>query len=128
MSVMNATPKIFDAVNSQRQVGELKPDPRNARTHSPKQIQKLAASIKEFGFIVPVLVDAQGTILAGHARVEAAKQLGMDRVPTIRVEHLNEVQKRAYVLADNRLAELAGWDKEILAIELQDLTEIDLGF
>jgi ParB/RepB/Spo0J family partition protein len=98
---MNAAPKIFDAVIFQRHVDDLKPDPRNARTHSPKQIQKLAASIKEFGFIVPVLVDAQGTILAGHARVEAAKQLGMDRVPTICVDHLTEVQKRAYVLADN---------------------------
>ena len=88
MSVMNAAPKIFDAVISQRQVEDLKPDPRNARTHSSKQIQKLAASIKEFGFIVPVLVDGQGTILAGHARVEAAKQLGMDRVPYANCRYL----------------------------------------
>jgi 16S rRNA G966 N2-methylase RsmD len=111
-----------------RLIADLKPQRRNARTHTPKQIHQIAASIKEFGFTAPVLVDPNGTILAGHARVEAAQQLGMERVPTILIDHLSEPQKRAYVLADNRLAELAGWDTELLALELQHLTEIDLDF
>lgn len=106
----------------------LKPYGRNARTHSPKQISEIAASIKAFGFNNPVLVDKDDGIVAGHGRVEAAKQLGLATVPTIRLEHLSEAQKRAYILADNKLAEKAGWDREILAIELQHLMEIDLDF
>lgn len=98
---------------------------RNARTHSKKQIEQIAASIREFGFTNPVLTDGERRIIAGHGRVAAAKLLGMERVPTIRLEHLSEAQKRAYIVADNRLAELAGWDESILAIELKYLTEID---
>jgi ParB-like nuclease domain len=98
---------------------------RNPRTHSKKQIEQIAASIREFGFTNPVLIDDQQRIIAGHGRVTAAKLLGMDRVPTIRLEHLSEAQKRAYIIADNRLAELAGWDESILAIELKYLSEID---
>lgn len=105
-----------------------KPYTRNARTHSPKQISEIAASIKAFGFNNPVLIDKNGGIVAGHGRVEAAKQLGLLTVPTIRLEHLSDAQKRAYILADNKLAEKAGWDREILAIELQNLMEINLDF
>src|SRR5262249_41832317 len=103
----------------------LLPYERNPRTHSKKQIEQIAASIREFGFTNPVLSDGERRIIAGHGRVAAAKLLGMDRVPTIRLEHLSEAQKRAYIIADNRLAELAGWDEALLAIELKDLIEID---
>lgn len=111
-----------------RPPGELKPYGRNARTHSPKQITEIAASIKAFGFNNPVLIDKADGIVAGHGRVEAAKLLGLPTVPAIRLEHLTEAQKRAYILADNKLAEKAGWDREILAIELQNLTELELDF
>ncbi len=107
---------------------ELKPYARNARTHSPKQIAQIAASIGTFGFNNPVLIDKNNVIIAGHGRVEAAKLLGLETVPVIRLEHLSEAEKRAYILADNRLAEKAGWDEEILAIELQNLIELDLDF
>jgi len=106
----------------------LRPYARNARTHSPKQIAQIAASIREFGFNNPVLVDRDGEIIAGHGRVAAAKKLGLATVPCVRLEHLNEAQKRAYILADNRLAEKSGWDRETLAIELQFLTELELDF
>lgn len=109
-------------------VGSLKPYDRNARTHSPKQIAEIAASIMAFGFNNPVLVDKDGGIIAGHGRVEAAKQLGLETVPCVRLEHLSGAQKRAYILADNKLAEKAGWDPEILKTELQHLTSLDLDF
>jgi ParB/Sulfiredoxin domain len=108
-----------------RPVSDLKPNPRNARTHSKHQIRQIAESIRAFGFTNPVLVDGRDQILAGHGRVEAAKLLGMDRIPTIRIESLTDEQIRAFVIADNRLAEKAGWDTEILAIELQALLELD---
>lgn len=104
----------------------LKPYARNARTHSKRQIELIANSIKRFGFTNPVLVDDDLIIIAGHGRVEAAKLIGMEEVPIVKLSHLSEAEKRAYVLADNRLAEKAGWDREILAIELQGL--IDLNF
>jgi DNA modification methylase len=100
----------------------------NARTHSPHQVRQIAASIKAFGFTNPVLIDRKNTIIAGHGRVAAAKLLGLDPVPTIRLEGLSQEQIRAYVIADNRLAEKAGWDKSILAIELQNLLTIDGDF
>ena len=109
-------------------VAGLRPYSRNARTHSAQQIAQIAASIRTFGFNNPVLVDKDNVIIAGHGRVEAAKQLGLYLVPVIRLEHLSEDQKRAYILADNRLAEKAGWDREILAIELQHLVLVDAGF
>src|SRR6266545_650270 len=107
-------------------VRNLRPYPRNARTHSKKQIQQIAKSIERFGFCNPVLIDEDGQIIAGHGRVEAAKLCGMDKIPTMRLSHFSEADKRAYILADNKLAEKAGWDREILAIELQSLA--DLGF
>ena len=106
-------------------ISALRPYARNARTHSRKQIKKIAASIDRFGFVNPVLVDQGNRIIAGHGRVAAAKLLGWPEVPVLRIEHLDESEKRAYILADNRLAEEAGWDEEILAIELQGLLEID---
>jgi DNA modification methylase len=112
------------AVTYQR-VERLAAHSHNARTHSKHQIRQIAASIKAFGFTTPVLIDCKNTIVAGHGRVEAAKLLGMEEVPTIRLDNLTEDQIRAYVIADNRLAEKAGWDKSILAIELQHLLTIE---
>jgi DNA modification methylase len=109
-------------------IASLKPYARNPRTHSPKQIEQIGRSIREFGFTNPVLVDADGGVIAGHGRIEAAKSLGIRRVPTIRLDHMTDAQKRAYVIADNRLAETAGWDRELLAHELQYLSSLDLEF
>ncbi len=106
----------------------LRPYAHNARTHSPKQVAQIAASIREFGFNSPILIDRDGEIIAGHGRVEAAKLLGLETVPCVQLEHLSDAQKRAYILADNKLAEKAGWDREILAIELQHLTSLDVDF
>ena len=107
-------------------VHELQPYKNNARTHSKRQIRQIARSIEKFGFCNPVLIDDARQIIAGHGRVEAAKQLGIDSVPTCRLSHLSEADKRAYVLADNKLAQKAGWNKELLAIELQGLIELDV--
>jgi ParB-like chromosome segregation protein Spo0J len=112
----------------ERAIASLKHFSHNARVHSRKQIHQIAASIREFGFTNPVLIDQENVIIAGHGRVEAARYLGLDKVPTIRIEHLTEAQKRAYVLADNKLALNAGWDPEVLTIELQHLSTLDLGF
>jgi DNA modification methylase len=106
-------------------VDRLAPRKANARTHSRKQVRQIAESITRFGFCNPVLIDDANHIIAGHGRVEAAKLLGLKEVPTLRLAHLSEAEKRAYVLADNRLAELAGWDREILAIELQGLIDLE---
>lgn len=103
----------------------LKPCKNNARTHSKRQIEQIARSIERFGFVNPVLVGDDLTIIAGHGRVEAAKQLGLEEAPILRLSHLSDAERRAYVIADNRLAEKAGWDREILAIELQALVDLD---
>lgn len=102
-------------------VAELIPYARNSRTHSPQQVDKIAASIREFGFLNPIIVDGKNGIVAGHGRVMAAQKLGLASLPVIEAAHLTEAQKRAYVIADNRLALDAGWDNEMLKIELQDL-------
>lgn len=106
----------------------LKPWAKNARTHSKKQIRQLAASMQEFGFTNPVLIDDDGTILAGHGRVKAAELLGMHEVPCVGLSSMSEDQKRAYVIADNKLALNAGWDEELLAEELSALTDSDISF
>jgi DNA modification methylase len=106
-------------------VDDLVPYQGNARTHSRRQIAQIAGSIELFGFINPVVIDGSNQIIAGHGRIAAAKKLGLTSVPTLRIEHLSDNELRAYVLADNRLAEKAGWDRELLAIELQHLTEIE---
>lgn len=107
---------------------QLRPWPRNARTHSRKQVRQIADSITRFGFTNPILIDETGMILAGHGRVEAAKLLGMAEVPCLRFDHMSPAEKRAYVLADNKLALNAGWDEDLLADELRSLLadEIDL--
>jgi DNA modification methylase len=107
----------------QAQVDDLIPYARNARTHSDEQVDKIAASIKEFGFLNPVIVDGGNGIIAGHGRIMAAKKLGLDEVPTVEAAHLTDAQKRAYILADNRLALDAGWDNELLRVEFADLTD-----
>ena len=107
---------------------ELCADPRNARTHSEKQIGQIATSIERFGFNNPILIDNRNQVVAGHGRLAASRKLGLEAVPAIRLEHLSAAQRKAYIIADNRLAELAGWDDETLAIELQGLLEMDLDF
>lgn len=104
-------------------VSSLIPYARNSRTHSDEQVAQIAASIREFGFTNPVLIDANGTIIAGHGRVMAAKKLGLDEVPCLRLGHLSQSQIRAYVIADNKLALNAGWDDEMLKAELLTLQE-----
>ena len=108
-------------------VDVLTPYDRNARKHSDQQVQQIANSIKEFGFTNPVLIDEAGRVLAGHGRLQAAQLLGMEEVPTLVVEGLTDAQKRAYTLADNKIAENAEWDLDIVGAELRDLAgNIDL--
>ena len=121
----NSIPQVLQSIVEWLPIDALSPFGGNARLHSPKQIRQIASSIEQFGFTNPVLIDEAGNILAGHGRVEAARILSLTEVPTLRIERLSEMQKRAYVLADNRLAEFAGWDKNLLLIELQHLVELD---
>ncbi|CAO3412874.1 site-specific DNA-methyltransferase [Azospirillum doebereinerae] len=118
--------KLADLQVEYRLVAALTPHGRNPRTHSKKQLRQIADSIRAFGFTNPVLVDAVGGIIAGHGRVAAARLLGLSRVPTVRLDHLSEVQKRAYIIADNKLAENAGWDRGLLALELGYIAELDI--
>ncbi len=106
----------------------LTPSVGNARTHTTKQIAQICQSIRSFGFNSPILLDSTGQIIAGHGRVLAAIRLGIDAVPTVQLDHLSAAEKRAYIIADNRLAELAGWDEELLAVELHGLLELELEF
>lgn len=106
-----------------RAIDALLPYARNPRTHSPAQIAKIAASIVEFGWTQPILVDGDNGIIAGHGRLAAARKLELAEVPVIELGHLTAAQKRAYVIADNRLALDAGWDDELLALELTELSE-----
>ena len=105
---------------------DLIPYINNARTHSELQINQIIASIKEFGFTNPILTDGDNGIIAGHCRLMAAKKMGMEEVPTIELSHLSDAQRKAYILADNKLALNSGWDNELLKIELAELD--DLGF
>ena len=108
-------------------VSDLIPYARNnSRTHSEVQINKIASSIKEFGFLNPVLIDKDNGIIAGHGRVMAAQKLGLKEVPVLQIGHLSETQKRAYIIADNRLALDAGWDDEMLRLSLQSLPMMGL--
>ena len=109
----------------QIKVEELKPYPQNARIHSNEQIQQIKQSMIEFGFTNPILIDKDNEVIAGHGRLESAKQLKMQDVPCIRLEYLTEAQKKAYVLADNKLALNAEWDLELLNAEIQNLIELD---
>lgn len=118
-------PKFHDPRIEQVAPDALRPHPRNARTHSKNQIRQIAASIERFGFTCPLLVSDDLEIVAGHGRVLAALQLGLASVPIIRLSYLDAAERRAYMLADNQHALNAGWDKELLAIELQDLIELE---
>ena len=110
-------------------INKLIPYANNARTHNKEQILKLRSSLREFGFVNPVIIDKEYTVLAGHGRIEAAKAEGITEVPCVFVDHMSEAQKKAYILADNRMALDAGWDDELLAVEMQELQELgfDLG-
>ncbi len=110
------------------EISKLKPWANNARTHSKKQIKQIAASITEYGFTNPVLIDDKGNIIAGHGRVEAAKLLGMDTVPCITLPPMSEARKRAYGIADNKLALNAGWDLDMLSLELEGIVLDDPSF
>ena len=112
----------FEKVN----IEKLVPYARNARTHGKEQILQLRSSLREYGFVNPVLCDKEYNIIAGHGRIMAAKAEGLTEVPCVFVEHLTEAQKKAYILADNRLAMNAGWDENLLALEFADLK--DMGF
>ena len=125
---MATSMRINDLKVETRPVSTLKPYGRNPRTHSKKQARQIAESIRTFGWTNPILIDAMGGVIAGHGRLQAAKLLGLETVPTIRIEDMTEAQKRAYVLADNKLAENAGWDRDLLALELQGLLEMDIDF
>ena len=107
-------------------IGDLKAYDKNSRTHSKKQVAQVVASIKEVGFTNPWLVDEGNTLIAGHGRLMAAKELKMDEIPCVRLSHLSEAQKKAYVIADNKIALNSGWDDDLLKSELADLD--DLGF
>ena len=111
-----------------RPIAELKLDPKNPRSHNPRQIRQIARSIETFGFNVPVLIDAASKIIAGHGRVLACQRLGWSEVPTIRLDHLTEAQARAFMIADNRLTENSVWDDRLLAEQLEALAALDLDF
>src|ERR1700736_4232829 len=111
-----------------RLIGELKPDPTNPRLHSKKQIRQIANSIETFGFNVPVLVDAELNVIAGHGRLLAGRELGWSEVPTLCLDHLTPAQARAFAIADNRLTEIATWDDQLLAQQLKDLSLLGLDF
>jgi len=106
-----------------RPISELIPYARNARVHSDDQIRQLRASLREFGFVAPVLIDMHNNIISGHGRILAAEAEGVEQAPCVLVEHLTDTQRRAYILADNRLAEQASWDEELVRIELQELQD-----
>jgi len=107
-----------------RDLHSLKPNPGNPRTHSKLQIRQIAASIREFGFINPILIDQSDRVIAGHGRLEAARSMGLRNVPTVRVDHLSPAQIKAYVIADNKLALNAGWDDGLLALDLEELSTL----
>ena len=106
---------------TQKKVDELIPYARNARTHSEEQIAQIAASIREFGWTNPILIDGKNGIIAGHGRLAAARKLGLDEIPVIELEHLTETQKKALILADNKLALNSGWDNDMVMFELKEL-------
>jgi ParB-like chromosome segregation protein Spo0J len=111
-----------------RPTNSIKPESRNARTHSKKQVAEIAASIQQFGFANPLLIDVNGVLIAGHGRLLAAKAIGLDLAPTITLPHLDEAQRRALRLADNKIALNAGWDRDLLKLELKELADLEIDF
>jgi hypothetical protein len=122
--MMSAKQSKFPLIKT-AQVADLIPYARNSRTHSDEQITQIAASIKEFGFLNPVIVDGENGIIAGHGRVMAAKKLGMTELPVVEASHLTDAQRRAYIIADNKLALNAGWNDEMLRVEFDELQAMD---
>jgi ParB-like chromosome segregation protein Spo0J len=123
----SATLRAFEEMRAHIEyvsIDTLRSNPRNARTHSRRQIRRIAESIRRFGFINPIIVADAGVVLAGHGRLEAARLLVMSVVPVLRFTHLTAAEKKAYVIADNRIAEQAGWDRELLALELGELADL----
>jgi ParB-like chromosome segregation protein Spo0J len=108
-----------------KQITDLLPYINNARTHSDEQVSQIAASIKEFGFTNPILITGDGSIIAGHGRVMAAKKLNLSEVPCIELDHLSDTQRKAYILADNKLALNAGWDAQMLMLEMEELKTLE---
>src|SRR6516225_3908273 len=123
---LNLSPSSLEIIY--RSVDGLRPDPNNPRCHSKKQIRQIAQSIKTFGFNVPILIDRDGNVVAGHGRLLAARELGMTEVPTLCLDHLTPVQLCAFRIADNRLTEIATWDDRLLAQQLKDLSLLGLDF
>jgi DNA modification methylase len=119
---------LLDSRIIERKISELTPHKTNARTHSAEQIEQIAASIETFGFLNPVLIDGDGRVIAGHGRIEAAKKLRRKSVPTLSIEGMSEADRRAYIIADNRLAELAGWDDDLLKLEFEYQLEFNSSF
>jgi ParB-like chromosome segregation protein Spo0J len=111
-----------------RPIAELKLDPKNPRRHSPRQINQIARSIRNFGFIAPMLIDASSRVIAGHGRLMAAQHLGLSEAPTICVDHLSEAQVRVFMIADNGLTDNSFWDERLLAEQLKELSLLDLDF
>jgi ParB-like nuclease domain len=122
------SPRSLDLSIIYSRIDELKPDPANPRRHSTKQVRQIANSIDTFGFNVPVLRDRDGNVIAGHGRLLAAKELGWNEVPTLCLDHLSRAQARAFMIADNRLTEIATWDERLLAQQLKDLSLLGLDF
>src|SRR5215469_1300880 len=114
--------RFLNLTVTSRRIEELKPDPANPRRHGRKQIRQIAGSVQEFGFNVPVLIDRDDNIVAGHGRVLACAELGWKEVPTMRLDHLSPAQVRAFRIADNRLTEISTWDDRLLAEQLKDLS------
>ncbi len=125
-SIAIPPPNLNDLQVVNLPIEDLCPHKNNPRTHSSKQIRQIAESIKVFGFTNPILLDEKKNVIAGHGRIEAAKQLGLQIVPTIKLDHMSEAQKKTYVIADNKLAENAGWDMDLLTLELKYISELDL--
>lgn len=128
MTAKTTPPPSLELRVEQLLIAELKPYGRQARHHNKRQLAGIKASIEQFGFVSPILIDGKGRIIAGNARVEAAKALGMETVPAVLIDHLTPEEIRAYVLADNRLAELGTWNREVLQLELEELSVLDLDF
>jgi DNA modification methylase len=126
MTIPHLKPQIRLPEPRLSRIDQLAPAPRNARTHSAKQLRQISESIRAFGFTNPVLVDGAGQVIAGHGRLAAAQTLGLSEVPTLCIDWLSAEQQRAYVIADNRLAEKAGWDRELLALELGELGALEI--
>ncbi|HZZ61093.1 MAG TPA: ParB/Srx family N-terminal domain-containing protein [Roseiarcus sp.] len=125
---MTIGPSAASIAVSWRPVAGLKPNPHNARVHSERQVAAIADSIAAFGFNVPLLIDGESRVLAGHGRLLAAERLGLDEVPTIMLAHLDDAARRGFMIADNRLAEFASWDSPLLGLELKQLGGLDLDF